>query len=341
MIKDIVTYNGKSINKKFWVNLRDKEFNEFVNSIYDYYRKVGFPYINLTEVDRRSIMKKLVDFDSSKVLDEDVIKQYMVGLNLAWHYFPYAWKIRVNGVQKTPLDIFYDDELFRKAIVKRLRFGSNISDNGIRKALMIYGTQRVSNFRPTVAKYIYDTYCDGGVTWDMSSGFGGRLLGALASNRICTYFGTDPNTYKELGSLAKDFEFLGKQVVLSNVGSEEFVPDTQIDLCFTSPPYFNHEMYSEDVSQSYVKYPTREMWLNGYFTKTIQTCFDCLKVGGILAINIANVKTYPNLVDDAVAVINRQFKFIKSYKMSLSNVIGKVKNGNLFKYEPIFIFKKL
>ena len=67
--------------------------------------------------------------------------------------------------------------------------------NRIRQSLKIYnGISSVSNFRPTAAKYIYDTYGGDGVTWDMSCGWGGRLLGALSSNSIKKYIGTEPSS---------------------------------------------------------------------------------------------------------------------------------------------------
>lgn len=54
---------------------------------------------------------------------------------------------------------------------------------------------RSPTFTPTAAAAIYHKFLpeEGGVVWDMSAGFGGRLLGALACDRVDKYIGTDPN----------------------------------------------------------------------------------------------------------------------------------------------------
>ena len=38
-----------------------------------------------------------------------------------------------------------------------------------------------------------------------------------------------------------------------------------LDLCFTSPPYFDTEKYSDEDTQSYKKFPTEDGWVNGFF----------------------------------------------------------------------------
>ena len=66
-----------------------------------------------------------------------------------------------------------------KAIRKRIKLDDNMSDMGMRKTFSwVSGTQKVSNFRPTIAKYIYDNYSNNGNVLDYSAGYGGRLIGA-------------------------------------------------------------------------------------------------------------------------------------------------------------------
>ena len=142
--------------------------------------------------------------------------------------------------------------------------------------------QSVSNFRPMVAKYIYNTYGNNGIVWDMSCGWGGRLLGFLASN-CKKYIGTEPSTktFNGLLDMKKDYEYVNKDIELHKIGSEDFKPISEsIDLCFTSPPYFNTEKYSNEPTQSYIKYPTENEWVNGYLKDTICNCYKALKMGG-------------------------------------------------------------
>ena len=67
------------------------------------------------------------------------------------------------------------------------------------------GTQAVSNFRPTAAKLIYEKF-GGDTIWDMSCGWGGRLIGFLASSRK-KYIGTEPSslTFKGLQKIKSEY----------------------------------------------------------------------------------------------------------------------------------------
>ena len=88
---------------------------------------------------------------------------------------------------------------------------TNLDENRFRQSLKIYtGTQAVSNFRPTAAKMIYEKF-GGDAIWDMSCGWGGRLLGFLSSSRP-KYIGTEPSsrTFEGLQKDKKRFFLLDK-----------------------------------------------------------------------------------------------------------------------------------
>src|SRR5208282_731299 len=134
------------------------------------------------------------------------ILQSMHGLSLCWSYHPHHYEVPCNN-QRTVMDVFNDDDLFQQAIRKRMKMGDNMSDNGIRKMLKIFtGTQCVSNFRPTAAAAIYSLFVPkGGYVYDMSAGWGGRLLGANIAGM--KYIGVDPatKTHEGLCQMVKDF----------------------------------------------------------------------------------------------------------------------------------------
>ena len=89
------------------------------------------------------------------------------------------------------------------------------------------------------------------------------------------------------------------EIELHEMGSQDFRPDrNSLDLCFTSPPYFDTEKYSNEATQSYRKYPGRQEWLHGFLGTTLDNCWCGLKPTGRLIINIANVKSYPTLEED-------------------------------------------
>ena len=286
----MIDYKEIFVNEKHWRSMTDGQLDAFADKIFTFYRENGFPYYQTDEMFRKYEFDKMMKFDYTKLIDGDIIKQSMHGLALAWSYFPHSFDVRSNN-KMTPLEAFSDDKIFKKVIRKRLSIGTYISDSGIRKMLKIYsGVQGVSNFRPTAAACIYHLFAPmGGNVWDMSAGWGGRLLGAKMRG-IGTYTGTEPatKTYDGLQKLSNDYS-TGMKTMLLNFGSEVMMPPKNtVDLCFTSPPYFDLEKYSDEPTQSYIIYDTPQKWIDGYLCNTIGHCYYGLKQGGYMAINIAN-----------------------------------------------------
>ncbi len=331
------------INQEHWRGMSEEELDFFTAQIFQYYRNVRrFPFYELTIEEKYKEFEKLIAYDFTKVLDGKVVKQTMHGLALAWSYFPHSWSVPCKNM-RTPMEVFKDDDLFRKAIRRRLKRGAYITDGGIQKGLKSYtGVQAVSNFRPTAAGAIYEHYAGDGVVWDMSAGFGGRLLGAMTSKRVRTYIGTDPSTriYNGLKKLRKDFRMCYQDVMeikLFKLGSENYLPDEDsLDLCFTSPPYFDTEKYSEEETQSYIKFPTRNEWFNGFLDRTLANCIHGLKDGGYLIINIAKVSSYRNLERDML----RMFKLEKQLEKvdKLDYLLSSLQKGG-YKSEPVYVFR--
>jgi hypothetical protein len=357
-----VNSNPDILTNVFGYDERDVEFESVVNNldgyevdygvevIFNYYRRHGFPHYTIREDEKHDHMRKLQKFDINTILDEDKIVQTMHGLRMAWTYFPHFWEVRCGSAKQSPMEIFYDDEKFKRTIKKCWKWcvktykGENegtknvMHENRLRQSIKIYtGTQSVSNFRPTAAKLIYEKF-GGDTIWDMSCGWGGRLIGFLASSRK-KYIGTEPSslTFEGLQKIKKDFFYLKKSVELHRLGSEEFIPDrNSLDLCFTSPPYFDTEKYSDEDTQSYIKFPTKEEWVNGFLRKTIENCYRGLKSGGYMLYNIANTPKY-KFIEEETQKIAKEFGFVQNdtLQLTLSSVMGAG-----YKYEPIFVFKK-
>ena len=330
-------------NKSHWENMTPMQLERFRNIIFQYYRMVGFPYHSTDKDYKDKEFKKLLVYDRTNLIEDGVVKQTMHGLGLAWSYFPHAYDVKCND-KMTPFEVFNDDEMFMKVIEKRLKMGTYISDSGIMKMLKMYSnTQAVSNFRPTAAAAIYDKYAPNGVVWDMSGGWGGRMLGAIASG-VDTYYVTEPSkkTFIGLTQLASDYSHNTK-INLSMVGSEEYSPiKNSIDLCFTSPPYFNLEKYSDEETQSYIKYPDIDDWINGFLHNTIINCHNGLKKNKYMLINIADIKNSRISLEHEIikTAIKVGFEYENTLRLALSNPNMKNRTS-AFKYEPIFVFKKI
>jgi hypothetical protein len=332
------------------IDVVDREYG--VEVIFDYYRRHGFPHYKIREDEKYTHMKKLGKFDVNTILNGNQIIQTMHCLRLAWSYFPFFWEIQCGNSMISPMDSFLNDDKFKATIKKAWTWqqkhykGENpnstnirFRENRLRQSIKIYsGTQSVSNFRPSAAKLIYEKY-GGPVIRDMSCGWGGRLLGFLASSNTKHYIGTEPSTraYDGLLKMSKEFSYLGKQVDIYKQGSEEFVPEKEsIDLCFTSPPYFDTEKYSDEPTQSYIKFPTEDKWMNEFMRQTMENCYYGLKDGKYMLINIANTPKHKFIEEGTIKVAEEiGFTHETTLQLTLSSVMGAG-----YKYEPVFVFKK-
>jgi len=332
-------------------DIRNVDIDYGVDVIFKYYRRHGFPHYMIRDDEKYTHMKKLKKFDVDTILDGNKIVQTMHCLRLAWTYFPHFWEVRCGGAKMSPMEIFHDDDKFKSTIKKCWNWNmkhfkgeegmekNKFHENRLRQSIKIYtGTQSVSNFRPTAAKLIYQKY-GGDVVWDMSCGWGGRLLGFLTASNTKHYIGTEPSskTYDGLQRMVKDFSYFGKQIDIYKLGSEEYKPkEESLDLCFTSPPYFDTEKYSLESTQSFVKFPTKNEWVNGFLKKTIQNCYNGLKENKYMLINIANTPKYKFIEKETVR-ISKELGFVQedTVQLTLSSVMGAG-----YKYEPIFVFRK-
>ena len=344
----------------------EQELQSNIDMIYEYWKKRGFPYYATDKQYREAQFKTLQSTDFKGLLTQDkVIKPNQTGLSLAWSYMPHSFGIRC-GKMRTPMEIYENEEHFKKGIKKLLTgsfFGkqsvdtlmpiaSNLdgeiteispeskhkSESVMRSLLRRYtGTQCVSNFRPTAAACLYSHFAHpGAMVWDMSMGYGGRILGAIISD--INYVGTDPAelTFKGLKEIKKDFGRENRHYFLNKCGSETFVPkENTLDFAFTSPPYFNWEQYGDEAGQSFNQYSGNEEWNNGFLRTTIQNAYIGLKKGKYMGLNVANIKSHKTFEDDTVRIaVEEGFEHTDTYKLQLSS------QESGAKYEPIFIFKK-
>lgn len=344
-------------------------FHLYIPALARLWRKRGFPFYELDFAQKQKELGSLLEYDHARVISNGVVKQTMHGLSLAWSYFPHAWGVRC-GDRRTPLEVFNEDALLQKAILKRVIWGDvlkvgrypekppalGLTASSLRKGLRtLSGTQAVSNFRPTAAAAIYHKYLpeEGGVTWDMSMGWGGRLLGAVACPKVKKYIGCDPS--KETFAALKVMEAEIKRLLpereletdLYMLGSETLemraaLPPNSVALAFSSPPYFDCERYSKEETQSYLKFPTADAWITDFIGQTLDNCAHCLKPDGILAINIADVSSYPNLTRDFVKYAEAHgWELVETLNLALSSMMGtRKKQTETHKYEPIYVFKK-
>jgi len=247
-------------------------------------------------------------------------------------------------------------------------------------------SQPAVNFPPLTARLLYEKYTDHIKQdeplniYDPSSGWGGRILGAMASKKRIHYIGTDPNTDNYIDEIGKSryeyvADFFNEHGLETNPfweeqkntyhvfqeGSEhiKYHNDFQqyrgkLDMVFTSPPYFDREQYSDDDEQSFKAYPMYSDWRDNFLRPTLTNAYESLRSNRYILWNIADIKigkdTFHPLEQDSIDIIESLGgKYQGKLKMLMASMVGvdqsNVKNkvdvdGVTVKYEPIFIFHK-
>jgi hypothetical protein len=317
-----------------------QEESELVDRVFRDYRMRPFPHVTCDLPTLRSEFRRLENTPSCLKIGEttDVI-QSMVGMTAVNAYHPQMVSVRCRNFM-TPLEVFEDDVLFKEAIRKRIRYGSNLKDWGIRKSLFsMRRTQRVSNFRPSAAKAIYDHF-QPRLALDFSMGWGGRMLGAFSSGT--PYVGIDPNTstIRNNRRLAEDLKSVGdlppyeivEACAEDILGTGRWNPD----LIFTSPPYFDVEKYSDEPTQSYMRYPTEEGWYSGFLKPCIEGSFRDLQRRGHLVLNV-NKDMEARTRELAITA---GFEYLDTWNLLLSQHQYNKASCGLYRKEPILVFRK-
>lgn len=335
--------SGGSVSRGYLEKLPSSNRESAWKQIFKYFKKSGVPKYSYSERQKRKMFASLCSLQTSSLLLNKILLPNNCCTGLASSYFPHLWNVSCRHFQ-TAEAAFANDELLNR-ILDRLMFkmSGRISSGTLRSFLAFsQGVARASNFRPSAAKTIYDYYAKNSVVWDMSCGWGGRLLGAMASP-LAKYIGTDPSTqtFDGLQRLAKDMSSRSKTLVEINCcGSEEFVPAEKVSLCFTSPPYFDLEKYSDEPTQSYIKFPTMNKWLYGFLLQTVSNCREALEKSGHLILNVS-----PKLEEPTIKVCKRAgFRLHEKLQLALTYLPGanreKRSLQKLWKYEPVLVFRK-
>ena len=360
-------FNLKDYKPGVWAHLPEEEKDLWVEEVFQYYRHTyGFPYPMVDEARVRTHLNRLRSL-SSDSLDAGGrrIRWNGSGLVLSSHFFPHIWEVAVRkmdspdptDLRATAMDLFQDDARLRTVIRSCLTRAPGVLPNHLLDMMQIsFGRSSTpvgvaARFKPATAKFIWERYApEGGIVYDYSCGWGGRMLGALSSKKGLTYVGVEPNskTYQCLEDLRvvaeRHYGPPGKAEV-HQCGSEDFLPPDlvgQVDVAFSSPPYFDYEDYSREGSQSHVRYPSVNRWLSEYMYKTVDNCFRLLKSGGYYAINAKDTPHHSYVGHILRFAEGLGLKPYDTWQMEMMKRRGDDAQmaGGSYSFEPIYVFKK-
>ena len=153
----------------------------------------------------------------------------------------------------------------------------------------------VSIFKPLKALEVYNRFKPQHIL-DPCAGWGGRLVGACAAG-VLNYTGIDCNAnlkepylkmidiLNELtNNQTSDHGLKGTPTKIQILFQDALLVDyskIDYDMIFTSPPYYNIELYSGTVKRS------KQEWTDGFYKPLFSKVFEHLLVGGHMCINIS------------------------------------------------------
>ena len=327
-----------------------------IQEVYDLYRSVNL--VPITYFTEQGMIDELKHFKSrgyNHVVDNVQGLGNNAGSSIGRFLFPNMMTAEPKGRGSNSLrDRFLDEKKLKRAIRICFEFRDSnklVYPMSLRTALELVTGENVTNFKAQHARSIVEHLCPvmWGRVYDYSMGFGGRLLGVSASNMNYTYIGTDPNTetFAYLEYLNELLGGPGKDNELYCSTSQDYQCE-DIDLAFSSPPYFNLEKYSDEPTQCMVEFDNLDQWFEGYAVPTMQNIYNGLNSDGIFATNIADYKTYGQ--KEPILVVDRWietaekigFKHTNTIKMLLSTRpgVGNDRKEGRQKWGGVYVFAK-
>ena len=346
------------LGKDPWTRADDAGKQAIQDEVFNIYRSVGIVPITYYSLDGCRQQVNELATKTKSVKNRQLGVGNNEGLAFGRFWFPNMQDARWNDNATVSIRArFNHDNKLKRAIklayVHRDEGADTVIPKNIRRALELVNGGTIQNFKPMNARAVWEHICPvfRGNLLDFSSGYGGRMLGAMTSNLRYHYTGIDPNTRTFQG-----LEALGELLDEQNIGSgydmhccpsEEFEPEPGFyDAAFSSPPYFNLETYTNEPTQCMNRYTTLSAWFDGYVAPTLQMVHKGLADDGIYAVNIADYKNGKEqfAIVDQWKELSKQvgFEYQETVDMIL-NVRPGVGNNKLekaYKSEGIYIFRK-
>ena len=349
----------RELGKEAWNKADDAGKEAIQQEVFDIYRSIGVVPITYYSLDgcRQQVNELATKTKSVRNCTLGVGNNEGLAFGRFWFPNMQDAKWNENATVSIRSRFNHDNKLKRAiklAYVHRDEGADTVIPKNIRRALELVNGGTIQNFKPMNARAVWEHICPvfRGSVLDFSSGYGGRMLGAMTSNMQYHYTGLDPNTrtfqgLEALGELIQS-ERPWSGFSMNCIPSEEFEPLPRFyDAAFSSPPYFNLETYTDEPTQCMNRYQELDAWFEGYVVPTLQQIRLGLVADGIYAVNIADYKNGKEsfeIVNPWIKLSEKMgFRHVETVDMIL-NVRPGVGNNKLekaYKSEGIYIFRKV
>tara|TARA_Y100000004_G_scaffold68806_1_gene77193 strand:- start:827 stop:2053 length:1227 start_codon:yes stop_codon:yes gene_type:complete len=327
------------INEKEWTYIKETFSEEEIReSLVKILMKYEPPYMDITEKECLRDYQKLKGVKWNDLFIEkewfarseydwersnNLIKRLNVG-NKSSNYFQQKNRWSVDGtVSPGPLRTWENEKFMYTLLGSLFSLKAPKVNKSILRTSISLRKYICSQFKPNVAKAIYDRYKCKNVL-DFSAGWGDRLAGFYASDYTEFYLGIDPRKenhpiYEKQAEFYQKhstfFETEKRHKFICSPAEDADLSEYEgmMDIVFTSPPYFNVERYSHDDTQSWVRYKNIDNWNKNFLQKSINNVWKTLRKGGMLMVNISDVNASSGGKKEWLKICDPMNDYIKTF----------------------------
>ena len=299
------------LNKKNSLrNISDDYFNSIVEELAELLSSVSVES-NYTD---EQLLKDWNSLLGWKTQEENINSTSRLGMKLCEHFFPNFYDIEDNKGKS------FRNQWTKENLIKILRWNRKSHSTPYLSELKrgIYfccGMTKNTMYRPQMAKMICDRY-NPKMVLDPCAGWGGRMLGCVASGAY--YIAFEPNT-ETFNNLQRLIGFLGIQDKVRIICDDALNMDKydlpNFDLILTSPPYFDLEVYTHEDTQSIKIHNSYESWSENFLRNLIHKSLSLLNDGGVSCWNVGKVGK--NDMNDDVLLYHQERDFMKFTEFSV------------------------
>ena len=305
-LKSFVVNDELVIDKGNWYKLKTSHsMEDLKDAISDTIEDLPLPLVKYTKQDAKESFDELERFDARTLMTKDslyskadykyelghwYLKNSVVGRKASNYFHQFArWKVQ-HASHTSPFRSWTIKKFHQTFLNPLWTLNMSEVNNKTLRMCIQMRMYMAAQYPPAVAKCIYNLF-EAKDVLDFSMGWGDRLAGFHASNAE-SYTGIDPNenTFKNYSRQNTLYETEKKTEFIQAPAEDVDLRDSEFDMVFTSPPYFHLERYADDETQSWKRYGKDiDVWLGDFLFPVLEKCWNSLKDGGTMIINIADV----------------------------------------------------
>lgn len=274
-----IEHLGKTIDSKHFDGNVDKELVNYIrDNYYTENKEKALAQLKKVLLEHKSLNNDIYGYYFERVANDTVMgnDKYSINQALGSDEIIQLMHNRTFASEK-----IYKDTSKKENIIPNFKTSIRLGGKGF--------FRKPTQFPIKVMRELLEDYTEqGDLYYDPCCGWGMRML--VSAEKGLTYIGNDINhdLVVKLNELGQDIKTIKEfNFGIIEQGSEIFIPELEnaVDFVFTSPPYFDLEIYNGSEGLKETSY---QSWLNNFITPLLKNSQRYVKQGKYIAINIKN-----------------------------------------------------